>query len=721
RKGKPAAVGDALFATGLLLALLLALMQPFVILQASITSIDPIGWLATVITAAFTTSAPAWLSPEMFCLSPEELLPFTTAPEWTGFYYRLGIILTVLLLLVRLRPRLTLLKIGGFLLFCLGWWSLLFAGQAAWMLTVNFFELPWNPLYHTLASLPPVLLAGRMLGEKGVRKPATERDTSTGSILLTMLSLALIGFALVYQDPGVPGRGRILMDEWHSDWEWSTEPMDTVHYGSRTTYNYHGMVKLLQQYYDVQIHQSPLTATALTEIDVLILKTPTRPYAPEEIELVLQFVEQGGGLYIISDHTNIFGMSSYLNEITQRCGFTYNYDTIFDITSTDDQLWERTAPLRHPVVEHLSHYRYLTGCSIRPGRLFAVPMVGLSAGSDLLNYSSNNFFDNHPPRADMRFGPMIQLVALHQGKGRIVGFTDSTTYSNFAMFWSSRLAHLLGIIDWLNRRNGFPVGWLSGWLGLLLLIGLAWRRRLQWRVLLLTAVPAFVLAALSARLLQLQAYPLPEKIQPGPCAVLDTTASRIHLPLKNKLPVEDPLNMETGYIWLYRTGLLPQLGSAAILPEEKLRVVINPRGEWSAERCDTIRKFLVDGGTLLVLAMPGRFEPGINMLLGEYGLKLNDDHFSDQLLTGLRRSDQVWVDDVCTVSGGQPLHWLENNLPVSTVHNVEQGVIIISGLGECFNNSNLGRYDSVPSGLAWEYLQLYYDLVNRVIHRDTEE
>ncbi len=717
-RGRVAAIGDALFATGLLLSMLLALMQPFVVLQAMLTAIDPIGWLATMLAGSLTGLTAAWISPELFLMSPQELLAFNAAPEWTGLYYRFGVLIACFILLGSYRPQRFLLKAAGFLFFCFGWWTLLFLGQVTWMLTVNYFELPWSPLYHTFTSLPPLLLAGRMVAARPQTHSSSEGDTFNRSNWMILIALALIAFALTYQDPGVPGQGRVLMDEWHSDWEWSTEPMDTRSYGTRTTYNYHGMVELLRQYYDVTIHQAPLTAETLTETDVLILKTPTRPYTDEEVELVLQFVDGGGGLYVISDHTNIFGMSSYLEPIVEQLGFNYNWDTVFDITTTDDQFWERTTPLPHPVVEHLASYRYLTGCSIHPNKLIPTPMVGLSAGSDLLNYSTGNFFDNHPPRADMRFGPMIQLVALRKGKGRVVGFTDSTTYSNFAMFWGSRLAHLLGIIDWLNRRNGFPLNLTSGLLGVLLLGVLGWRGRLSGRLLTVLILPAFTLVALPARLLQLQAYPLPEKLTPGPCALLDTTVSLVHLPLDNKLSHEDPLNLETAFIWLYRTGLLPQLGDATIQPEEKLRVIFNPQGNWDEERCATLNGFLNDGGTLLVLAMPGYHEPGINRLLGEHGLRLNDDQFSDQEVQVTGRDFDIWVDDACSVSGGVPIHWLSNNLPVSTMQPVGEGVIVVSGLGACFNNSNLGRYDSVPSGLAWEYLQLYYQLLNRVIQLD---
>ena len=42
----------------------------------------------------------------------------------------------------------------------------------------------------------------------------------------------------------------------------------------------------------------------LAKCDVLVIKTPTQRYSPAEVDAVVRFVERGGGLLLIGDHTN---------------------------------------------------------------------------------------------------------------------------------------------------------------------------------------------------------------------------------------------------------------------------------------------------------------------------------------------------------------------------------------------------------------------------------
>jgi len=120
---------------------------------------------------------------------------------------------------------------------------------------------------------------------------------------------------LTFRDPGRIKTGRLLINEHGSDWEWTTEPMNTEVYNERTTYNYYCMAEFLKYYYDVGVNFEPLSPDVLKDVDVLILKVPTQPYQAAEIDAVANFVEQGGGLWVIGDHTNVFGSSSFLNPL----------------------------------------------------------------------------------------------------------------------------------------------------------------------------------------------------------------------------------------------------------------------------------------------------------------------------------------------------------------------------------------------------------------------
>ena len=121
--------------------------------------------------------------------------------------------------------------------------------------------------------------------------------------------------------------------ERHSSWEPTTEPYRTKVYGEAGSYNYAAIYEYCSQFYDMSqlLQDKPIDDAALEQCDILIIKTPTSRYAPEEVEAVVRFVQQGGSLLMIGDHTNVFNMNTYLNDIARHFGFTFRNDLLFRI------------------------------------------------------------------------------------------------------------------------------------------------------------------------------------------------------------------------------------------------------------------------------------------------------------------------------------------------------------------------------------------------------
>ena len=94
-------------------------------------------------------------------------------------------------------------------------------------------------------------------------------------------------------------------------------------YGEAGSYNYAAVYEYCSQFYDMSqlLTDKPIDDAALQQCDILIIKTPTSRYAPEEVEAVVRFVQQGGSLLMIGDHTNVFNMNTYLNDIARHFGF----------------------------------------------------------------------------------------------------------------------------------------------------------------------------------------------------------------------------------------------------------------------------------------------------------------------------------------------------------------------------------------------------------------
>ena len=104
-------------------------------------------------------------------------------------------------------------------------------------------------------------------------------------------------------------------------WERTDKPFDTTWYGHLSGYNYYCIYDYCSRFYTMSRLTKPIDDEALGECDVLILKVPTRPYSPEEIETVGRFVKRGGGLLLIGEHTNVFGTGTYLNAVARTFGF----------------------------------------------------------------------------------------------------------------------------------------------------------------------------------------------------------------------------------------------------------------------------------------------------------------------------------------------------------------------------------------------------------------
>ncbi|MDR3120600.1 MAG: GldG family protein, partial [Clostridiales bacterium] len=273
------------------------------------------------------------------------------------------------------------------------------------------------------------------------------------SAVFALSCTAFFGF----HDPGREKAGRVLVDEYHSNWEWTDEAYDESWFGERSGYNYYCFYEYIGKFYETRRNTGRITPETLSETDVLILKTPTEPYDDAEIAAVTAFVEGGGGLYMLGDHTNVFGTDANLNQIAARFGLRFRYDCTYELTSGSLSEYEAPALLPHPVVSHLPHFLFATSDTLETGWLTEDVIVGYGLKNLPADYSQLNFFPADTNTGAVEFGAFIQCAALPYGKGRVLAFTDSTVFSNFWMHMKGKPELLLGSLEWLNRENVLPI------------------------------------------------------------------------------------------------------------------------------------------------------------------------------------------------------------------------------------------------------------------------
>ena len=372
-----------------------------------------------------------------------------------------------------------------------------------------------------------------------------------------MLVLAGIIF---WEPEGTPKNGKLVISTYHSQWSRSDRPYDREWYGADSGYNYACLKRLFQVFYPVVDAPGPLRAADLDGASTLVIYDPDRRFSKEEIELVREFVRGGGGLFLIGDHTNVFGSASHLNEVCEPFGFQFSDDVLFDLDEDFHQVIDAPRP-GNSFWHGMSFFKLRGPTSIRPTSMWtrSVYQVGHSKSVRAI-YSVNNFYP--PPHDDpkMRSGTFCVSAASRYGRGRVVAWGDSTVFSNFEIFYPGKYEYLLNTMNWLNHRDSMvpALGKRMAPLILLGVIAVFLLRRREPRLWLVTGVllmASLGVARWASLLVEQGRAAFPKPIQPSEWVVFRADAKDPGHHLKGFL-TEEPYGQryEVFIQWVLRTG-----------------------------------------------------------------------------------------------------------------------------------------------------------------------
>ncbi len=585
---------------------------------------------------------------------------------------------------------------------------------------MDLFLSPW---VHLLMLLGPVLLAWRFvrLPESGedeeemtpAAAPMSWRYPVT--VGLAFAAAATFTMAVEFDPAGTPQEGRVMVVERHSTWEPTTKPYDTTWYGEESCYNYAAVHEYCGQYFQMSrlLETDRIDEKKLAECDVLVIKIPTAKdglpqaldrehyarvpgrYTPAEVDAVLKFVENGGGLMLIGDHTNVFNCGTYLNDIARPMGFTFRHDLLYSATLTPYVQYYDKPRVPHPAIQHLPPMGLAVSNSIDPGSSSGRAVI---QGSSLFSLPSEYHVSNYMPprafRAEMRYGPFIQLWSTRFGEGRVLAFTDSTIFSNFCTFQPGKAELMVGMLDWLNHRGSFdPRRWLAG-LGLVLVAAGVWFAR-PLRDVWLTRVAAgacgWVIASVAVAAIHGGTMPVPERVRPMPQVVVDRTLSDV--PLANGANIRgDGEGYGTFEQWIARMGCFTvrRSGPDALADDVDALVVICPSRSVTSAYRDRLVDYVAGGGKLLVIDSPENAASTAGSLLSPFGLAV--DHANPirgELLIADDWPGGVKVDRACRVTGGEPIARLKS-APIGAMVRHGEGTVMAVGFGSFFSDTGLG-------------------------------
>ena len=555
--------------------------------------------------------------------------------------------------------------------------------------------------------------------------------------IMFFISIFSIVAASCYYDPGEKKQGRVLIDELHSEWEDTTRAMDKEWYGQLSTYNYYNWAEWLNYYYHVDRNiNHTLNASFLKNYDILIIKCPTSLFSDEEINAIVDFVRNGGGLYLIGDHTNVFGMNFYLNQISERFGIMFRYDATYELGRGKTSVYKPPLIASHPIVQNMKEFDFLTSCTLEAPINSENVIIGYGLLAEPGTYSTQYFFREMRSTLDTEQGLFLQVAAVRYGRGRVVAFTDSTCFSNFCMFMDGYTNFNLGVMEYLNRKNMYDfaniVFFLVGIISLAL--ALYFNRPLSGLKKILSFVIvgslAFSIAIPSFYIANKLSYPLPAAYKDYTRICFDSKHSGyIISPSPTTVTTDTKKLYDTFFVWTQRLGYVPYLEEEKIdnnsLNKADAVVIINPDKSFSEDEINALSSYVKKGGKLLVADSVLNVNSTANELLQYFGMWITTESKYVPAKLGSNTTNNTITNNISAslpylnIIGGKNTTILdENNNTILSVSNIGNGIVAIFVDSYTFSDAVMGGAFTIPDNNQEKIYNLEYYIFENILFKE---
>lgn len=185
------------------------------------------------------------------------------------------------------------------------------------------------------------------------------------------------------------------------------------------------------------LYDPKLLKDRLDKFKVFMISFPQEKFSSGGIKNIVNFVGEGGGLFLVGEEGNFGGFKSILNSISENFGITFNDDEVHDPTDSIAESYSIIHTLEeHPILKGVSKFVVYGGCSLNvSGQAKAI------ASGDDDTYSTEGYYKagDYPP----------VLAISEYLKGRVVCIGDGSLFRNRFIneYYNKQLG--LNIIEWL--------------------------------------------------------------------------------------------------------------------------------------------------------------------------------------------------------------------------------------------------------------------------------
>jgi hypothetical protein len=185
-------------------------------------------------------------------------------------------------------------------------------------------------------------------------------------------------------------------------------------------------------------------------------------FSDEEIGNIQHFVERGGGLFVIGDHTNVYDSSARINPILAPMGIEVGYHTAIDYPpdhSVAGLAWIMVFDFdRHYLTRDVEMISLQTGAPVLGdhgiARLSERGFGDYWDPEDTSGYYGNWRFDGDPELEPQGRLPVVQ--AREYGDGRVVVVGDQNIFGDAWLYFGDNFEFLMNTFQWLAGAEDRP-------------------------------------------------------------------------------------------------------------------------------------------------------------------------------------------------------------------------------------------------------------------------
>ncbi|UCD12921.1 MAG: hypothetical protein JSW60_04970, partial [Thermoplasmatales archaeon] len=222
----------------------------------------------------------------------------------------------------------------------------------------------------------------------------------------------------------------------------------------------------------VSLIESPkITQDILQDVNVFVVANLNTSFSQIEKDLIWQFVERGGSLLVLGDHTNVGGILEPLNDLLEPTDIRFRFDSALPLDPTFKWMTGYHL-LHHPVtstLQNLDELQISVGASLNSSLSFPI-ILGRYAFSDEGDRSNEEmaYLGDYEYNPGEQLGDIVLVAGSYYGQGKVIVFGDTSTFQNAALPYS--IPFINNVFAWLTSGRTQTEELLQIGISLLLLI-----------------------------------------------------------------------------------------------------------------------------------------------------------------------------------------------------------------------------------------------------------